>query len=85
MKPDTKLVKPNLRHLNPMLLPIIEKEIRKLWDAKIIIPLIFLNWVANIVPIWKKNGEIRIFVNFRNLNKSYLKDNYLLPKMDDIL
>jgi hypothetical protein len=33
----------------------------------------------------KKNGEIRLCVDFRNLNKSSLKDNYPLPKMDHIL
>jgi hypothetical protein len=85
LNPDTKPVKQKLRNLNTMLLPIIEKEIRKLWDAKIIVPLRFSNWVANIVPVWKKNGEIRICVDFRNLNKCSLKDNYPFPKMDHIL
>lgn len=68
-----------------MLLPIIEKEIRKLWKAKIFIPLRFLDWEANIVPVRKKNGEIRICVDFQNLNKCSLKDNYPLPKMDHLL
>ena len=47
-----------------MLLPIIENEIKKLWKAKIIIPLRFSDWVANIVLVRKKNGEIRICVDF---------------------
>ena len=68
-----------------MLLSIIEKEIKKLWEAKIILPLRFSNWVANIVPVRKKKGEIRICVDFRNLNRCSLKDNYPLPKMDHIL
>jgi hypothetical protein len=85
LKSDTKPIKQELRHLNPMLLPIIEKEIKKLWDTKIIVPSRFLNWVANIVPTRKKNGEIRICVDFQNLNKCSLKDNYMLPKMDHIL
>jgi hypothetical protein len=85
LKPDTKPVRQKLRHLNPMLLPIIEKEIKKPWEAKIILPLIFSNWVANIVLVCKKNGEIRICVDFRNLNRCSLKDNYPLPKMDHIL
>jgi hypothetical protein len=33
----------------------------------------------------KKNGEIRLCVDFRNLNRCSLKDNYPLPKMDHIL
>ena len=33
----------------------------------------------------KKNGEIRLCVDFRNLNRSSLKDNYPLPKIEQIL
>jgi hypothetical protein len=33
----------------------------------------------------KKKGEIRLCVDFRNLNRSCLKDNYPLPKMDHVL
>jgi hypothetical protein len=38
-----------------------------------------------LVPVRKKNGEIRLCVDFRNLNQSSLKDNYPLPKMDHVL
>jgi hypothetical protein len=85
LKPDTEPVRQKIRHLDPMLLPIIEKEIKKLWEANIILPLRFSNWVANIVPLHQKNGEIRICMDFRNLNRCSLKDNYPLPKMDHIL
>ena len=68
-----------------MLLPIVEKEIKKLFDAKIIVTLIFSKWVANLVPVRNNNGEIILCVDFRNLNKVSLKDNYPLPKMDHIL
>ena len=47
--------------------------------------LIFSHWVGNRVPIRKKNGEIRICIDFRNLNRVSLKDHYPLPKMDHIL
>ena len=67
------------------MLPIIEKEIKKLFDAKIIVTLRFSKWVANLVPVRKKNGEIRLCIDFRNLNKVSMKDNYPLPKMDHIL
>ena len=42
-----------------MLLPVIEKEIKKLFDAKIDVTLRFSKWIANLVPVRKKNGEIR--------------------------
>ena len=68
-----------------MLFPIVEKEIKKLFDAKIIVTLRFSKWVANLVPVRNKNGEMRLCVDFRNLNRVSLKDNYQLPKMDRIL
>jgi hypothetical protein len=38
-----------------------------------------------LVPVRKKSGEIRLCVDFRNLNWSSLNDNYPLPKMDHVL
>ena len=85
IKPGEKHFKQKLRRINPKLLPVIEKEIKKLFDATIIVTLRFSKWVANLVPVRKKNGEIRLCIDFRNLNKVSMKDNYPLPKMDHIL
>lgn len=57
----------------------------QLCKVGIIIPIIFLDWISNLVLVHKKTGEIRLCVDFRNLNKLSLKDNYPLPKMDHIL
>ena len=84
MKPNVKPFRQKLRRINPTLFPVIEKEIKKLLDSKIIVPLRYSSWVANLVPVRKKNGEIRLCVDFRNLNRSSLKDNYPLPKIEQI-
>ena len=68
-----------------MLIPLIEKEIKKLMAAKIIVPLRYSKWVANLIVVRKKSGEIRLCVDFRNLNKCSKKDNYPLPKMEHLL
>lgn len=68
-----------------MLLPILEKEVKNILDAQIIVPLRFSKWVANLVPVRNNNGEIRLCVDFRNMNRSSKKDNYPLPKMEHIL
>ena len=57
----------------------------KLRDARIIKPIRHSSWVSNLVPIRKKNGDIRLCVDFRNLNLSSLKDNYCLPIMEAML
>ena len=45
IKPREKPFKQKLRRIIPKLLPIIEKEIKKLFDAKIIVTLIFSKWL----------------------------------------
>ena len=85
MKPNVKPFRQKLRRINPALFPIIEKEVKKLLNVKIIVPLRYSSWVANLVPFRKKIGEIRLFVDFCNLNRSSLKDNYPLPKIEQIL
>jgi hypothetical protein len=67
------------------MLPVMEKEVKKILDEKIIIPLRYSEWVANLVLVRKKNGEIRLCVNFQNMNRRSNKDNYSLPKMEHIL
>ena len=57
----------------------------KLRDGGIIKPIRHSSWVSNLVPVRKKNGEIRLGVDFRNLNIASLKDNYGLPNMDNML
>jgi hypothetical protein len=85
IKDDQKPFKQKLRRINPLMFPLIEKEVRKLFDTNIIFSLIFSKWLANLVHVRKKSGKIRLCVDFWNLNTVSLKDNYPLPKMDHIL
>ena len=41
--------------------------------------------MSNLVSVRKKNGDIRLCVDFRNLNISSLKDNYGLTNMEAML
>ena len=85
LKPSTSPSRQKLRTYNPKVSNAIFKEIDKMLKAHIIFPIHHSTWVENIVPVRKKNGEIRICVDFRNLNQASLKDNFALPIMDQIL
>jgi ribonuclease HI len=85
LKEEAKPFRQKLRQINPTLFPVMEREVKKLLDAQIIVPLRYSSWVANLVPVRKKSGEIRLCVDFRNLNMSSKKDNYPLPNMEHIL
>jgi len=39
----------------------------------------YLTWIANIVPCRKKNGKLRIYVDFQDLNDACPKDDFSLP------
>ena len=60
----------------------IVKEVQKLLAAGFIKPIQHPCWLSNIVPVKKKNGQIRCCVDFRNLNKVCPKDEFPLPNMD---
>ena len=39
-------------------------------------------WVANIVPVPKKDGKVRMCVDYWDLNRASPKDNFPLPHID---
>ena len=41
-----------------------------------------MQWLANIVPMMKKNGKLRVCVEFRDLYATTLKDMYVMPIAD---
>jgi hypothetical protein len=71
--------------MHPKLEPTVKKELNKLLNAKIIFPVRHTQWVSNLVPVRKKSGEIRLCVDFQNLNRASDKDNYPVPPMEQIL
>lgn len=52
------------RQYNPKILDTIHSEIQKMLNAWIIFLIHHSTWVANIVLVHKKNGEIRICIDF---------------------
>ena len=42
----------------------------------------FLEWLANVIPVPKKDGKVGMCVDFRDLNKVSPKDDFPLPHID---
>lgn len=85
LRSNAKPFRQRQRPINPTLVPKMKEELIKMRDAGIIKPIGHSIWVSNLVPIRKKNEDIRLCVDFRNLNISLLKDNYALPNMEALL
>jgi len=60
------------------LIPEIEQEVNKLIDAGFIHEVKYPTWIANIVPVRNKNSQLRICVDFRDLNDACPKDDFPL-------
>ena len=74
------------RSFNPNLYDRIKEEVDRLLKAKFIRPCRYADWVSNIVPVEKKNtSNIRICVDFRDLNKATPKDEYPMPIADMLI
>ena len=60
----------------------VNEEIEKILKTKFIKPTRYVQWLANIVPIMKKNGKLHVCVDFRYLKVSTPKDMYVMPIAD---
>jgi hypothetical protein len=41
-------------------------------------------WGAPVLFVRKKNGTLRLCIDYRELNKMTIKNKYLLPRIDDL-
>jgi hypothetical protein len=70
---------------NPKLKPLVKIELEKLKKTGIIYPIRHLDWLSNEMIVRKNTGEIRMCIDFRDLNKAGIKDNFTLPNMEFLL
>ncbi|XP_072087185.1 uncharacterized protein [Arachis hypogaea] len=79
LKPNAQPVKQTPRRFAPEINVKIKKEIECLIKAKFIRTARYVEWVSNIVPVMKKNGKLRVCIDFRDLNNATPKDEYFMP------
>lgn len=82
IKPGYKPVKQPSRRMSNEVTLLVKEEIEKLLKAKFIKPTRYVEWLSNIVPVMKKNGKLRICIDFRSLNSATPKDEYPMPIAD---
>ncbi|KAK8705215.1 hypothetical protein V6N13_048821 [Hibiscus sabdariffa] len=85
IKPECKPVQQKLRRMRPDMLLKIKEEVKKQFEAGFLEVAKYPEWVANIVPVPKKDGKVRMCVDYRDLNKASPKDNFPLPHIDTLV
>ena len=79
VKDGYRPIKQAQRRFKPELLEDIKKEITRLYEANFIWQCRYAEWISNIVPVLKKNGKLRVCIDFRDLNKATSMDGYPMP------
>ncbi|KAL0451749.1 UNVERIFIED_CONTAM: Transposon Tf2-12 polyprotein [Sesamum latifolium] len=79
VKKGARPVKQGQRRFRPELIPLIETEVNKLIEVGFIREVKYPMWISSIVPVREKNGQIRVCVDFRDLNNACPKDDFPLP------
>jgi hypothetical protein len=54
-------------------------EVNKLGEADSIRVVTYPSWIANIIPVKNKNGQIKVCIDFQDLNQACSKDDFTLP------
>ncbi|KAM1520285.1 hypothetical protein ACFX1Z_022997 [Malus domestica] len=57
----------------------IKDKLVQLLKAGFIQTARYVEWLANNIPVLKKSGALRIYIDFRNLNLATPKDEYPMP------
>ena len=60
----------------------MNKEVKRLLENAMIREVQYPEWVANLVVVLKKNINIRVSINFTDLNRACLKDSFPLRHKD---
>ena len=68
-----KPVKQNLRRMKPEWTLKIKEEVEKQYNAGFLRVVNYSKWLVNVVSVPKKDGKIRMCVDFRDLNKATRK------------
>jgi hypothetical protein len=77
--------KQKLRKMSEEKVKAVEAEVQRLQDAQVIREVKYPVWLANTVPVKKKNGKWRMCVDFTDLNKACKKDDFPLERVDKIV
>jgi len=85
LNPECSPVKQKLRRMKPETSLKIKEEVKKQFDTGFLVVARYLEWVANIVSVPKKDGKVRMCVDYRDLNRASPKDNFPLSHIDVLM
>ena len=81
--PHARPVKQKLRRLQSRWSLQVKEEIKKQLSVGFLLVVEYLEWLANVIHVPKKDSKVRVCVDFQDLNKASPKDDFLPPRIMD--
>ena len=83
LKPGTKPIARTPYRMSTPELQELKMQLNELLDLGLIRPSVS-PWGAPVIFIRKKDGSWRLCIDYRQLNKATIKNQYPLPRIDDL-
>lgn len=83
--PAQTLYRQKMRTLNAKRYDALKEEVEKLISNGFIREATYPKWIFNHVMVKKHNGKWRVYIDFSNLNQTYPKDSFPLPRIDQLV
>ena len=68
--------------MRPEMSEKIKTEVMKQFNTGFLVVTCYPQWVANVVPVPKKDGKVRMCVDYKDLNRASPKDDFPLRHID---
>ena len=74
--PGGRSIRQKERRMNPILQLLVRIELERLLEAGFIKPVEITDWVSPMVLVRKKNGKLKVCVDYRKLNAYTQNDHF---------
>ena len=85
VRPDARPVKQRMRRMCAERKQAAREQVDELLEAGVIREVLHPEWLANPVLVKKANGKWRMCVDYTSLNKACPKDEFPLPRIDQLV
>ncbi|XP_058223229.1 uncharacterized protein LOC131332938 [Rhododendron vialii] len=83
--PNRRPVVQKVRRSSAAHTEVVIAEVNQLLEAGIIREVLYPTWLANPVVVPKKNGKLRVCVDYTNLNDACPMDRFPLPRIEQMV
>ena len=68
--------------MRPEMFEKIKAEVMKQFNTGFLVVISYPQWVVNVVSVPKKDGKMRMCIDYMDLNRAIPNDDFPLPHID---